>query len=50
MLAVCCRSMSPPVEWRRRYGGGGGGGGGGGRRLSGWLAVAVYGGVSGWVE
>ena len=42
MLAVCCRSMSPPVEWRRRYGGGG-------RRLSSWLAVAVYGGVGGWV-
>ena len=36
MLAVCCRSVSPPVEWRRRYGDGG-------RRLSSWLAVAVYG-------
>ena len=35
--------MSPPVEWRRRYGGGGG------RRLSSWLAVAVYGGVGEWV-
>ena len=32
--------MSLPVEWRRRYGGGG-------RRLSSWLAVAVYGWVVG---
>ena len=40
MLAMCCRSVSPPVEWRRRYGGGG-------RRLSSWLAVAVYGWVVG---
>ena len=23
VLAVCCRSVSPPVEWRRRYGDGG---------------------------
>ena len=36
MLAVCCRSVSPPVEWRRRYGDGG-------SRLSSWLAVSVYG-------
>ena len=36
MLAVCCRSVSPPVEWRRRYRDGG-------CRLLSWLAVGVYG-------
>ena len=36
VVAVCCRSVSPPVEWRRRYGDGG-------RRLSSWLAVWLCG-------
>ena len=47
MLAVCCRSMSPPVAACRVETTLRGGGGGGGRRLSSWLAVAVYGAVGG---